>query len=418
SGRDGNYDGFFSPLYSRGREVIGGIGFLRETTERRRIEDALRQSQKMEAVGQLTGGIAHDFNNMLTVIAGNLELLEGKLGDEPRLLRLVTSAALAASRAEKLTQQLLTFSRRQQLRSQPIDFNQIVIGMDDLLHRTVGEHIEIRKQLAAELWPALADPNQIETALLNLILNARDAMPSGGHITIETGNTEVAAGHREFSPGAYAVLSVTDTGQGMSDEVLAHVFEPFFTTKEVGKGTGLGLSQVYGFVKQSAGHVKVDSRVGGGTTVRLYLPRAEGVVGTAEGTPMREQQYRGSECVLVVEDDHGVRDFAVSVLRELGYQVLEAANGDAALDLLGGTPDVDLLFTDVVMPGALSGADLARAALERRPELRVLFTSGYTTRLVEKEWPDRRLELLRKPYRSIDLAERVRAVLNGAPTAA
>jgi PAS domain S-box-containing protein len=418
SGREGNYDGFFSPLYSRGREVIGGIGFLRETTERRRIEDALRQSQKMEAVGQLTGGIAHDFNNMLTVIAGNLELLEGKLGNEPRLLRLVTSAALAASRAEKLTQQLLTFSRRQQLRSQPIDFNQIVIGMDDLLHRTVGEHIEIRKLLAAELWPALADPNQIETALLNLILNARDSMPGGGHITIETSNTQVAPGHREFSPGAYAVLSVADTGQGMSDEVLAHVFEPFFTTKEVGKGTGLGLSQVYGFVKQSAGHVKIDSRPGGGTTVRLYLPRAEGAVGTSGGLPIREQQYRGSECVLVVEDDHGVRDFAVSVLRELGYNVLEAANGDAGLAVLDGNPDIDLLFTDVVMPGTLSGADLAKVALERRPELRVLFTSGYTTRLVEKEWPGRTLELLRKPYRSVDLAARVRAVLNGASTAA
>jgi PAS domain S-box-containing protein len=418
SGREGNYDGFFSPLYSRGREVIGGIGFLRETTERRRIEDALRQSQKMEAVGQLTGGIAHDFNNMLTVIAGNLELLEGKIGDEPRLLRLVTSAALAASRAEKLTQQLLTFSRRQQLRSQPIDFNQIVIGMDDLLHRTVGEHIEIRKQLAAELLPALADPNQIETALLNLILNARDAMPSGGHITIETSNAEMAAGHREFSPGAYAVLSVSDTGQGMSDDVLAHVFEPFFTTKEVGKGTGLGLSQVYGFVKQSAGHVKIESRVGRGTTVRLYLPRAEGAIGPTDGLPIREPQYRGSECVLVVEDDHGVRDFAVSVLRELGYHVLEAANGDAALELLGDGAGIDLLFTDVVMPGTLSGADLAKAALERRPELRVLFTSGYTTRLVEKEWPGRTLELLRKPYRSIDLAARIRGVLNGVSTPA
>ncbi|HEX7970217.1 MAG TPA: PAS domain S-box protein [Stellaceae bacterium] len=418
SGRDGYYDAFFSPLYSRGREVIGGIGFLRETTERRRVEDALRQSQKMEAVGQLTGGIAHDFNNMLTVIAGNLELLEGKLGDEPRLLRLVSSAALAASRAEKLTQQLLTFSRRQQLRSQAIDFNQIVIGMDDLLHRTVGEHIEIRKQLAPELWPALADPNQIETALLNLILNARDAMPGGGHITIETGNAEFAAGHREVAPGPYAILSVSDTGQGMSEEVLAHVFEPFFTTKEVGKGTGLGLSQVYGFVKQSAGHIKIESRVGVGTTVRLYLPRAEGAVGTTGVMPMRDQQYRGSECVLVVEDDHGVRDFAVSVLRELGYQVLEAPSGDAGLDILDVTPDIDLLFTDVVMPGTLSGADLAKAALERRPELSVLFTSGYTTRLVEKEWPASTVELLRKPYRSIDLAARVRSVLNRASTAA
>ncbi len=418
SGRDGYYDAFFSPLYSRGREVIGGIGFLRETTERRRVEDALRQSQKMEAVGQLTGGIAHDFNNMLTVIAGNLELLEGKLGDEPRLLRLVSSAALAASRAEKLTQQLLTFSRRQQLHSQAIDFNQIVIGMDDLLHRTVGEHIEIRKQLAPELWPALADPNQIETALLNLILNARDAMPDGGHITIETGNAEFAVGHREVAPGPYAILSVADTGHGMSEEVLAHVFEPFFTTKEVGKGTGLGLSQVYGFVKQSAGHIKVESRPGAGTTVRLYLPRAENAAGSASVTPMRDQQYRGTECVLVVEDDHGVRDFAVSVLRELGYHVLEAPNGDAALDILDVTPGIDLLFTDVVMPGTLSGADLAKAALERRQDLMVLFTSGYTTRLVEKEWPASTFELLRKPYRSIDLAARVRAVLNRSPAAA
>jgi PAS domain S-box-containing protein len=418
SGREGYYDAFFSPLYSRGREVIGGIGFLRETTERRRVEDALRQSQKMEAVGQLTGGIAHDFNNMLTVIAGNLELLEGRLADEPRLLRLVTSAALAASRAEKLTQQLLTFSRRQQLRPQPIDFNQIVIGMDELLHRTVGEHIEIRKQLAPDLWMALADPNQIETALLNLILNARDAMPNGGRITIETGNAEFAAGHREFAPGTYATLSVGDSGQGMAEEVLAHVFEPFFTTKEVGKGTGLGLSQVYGFVKQSAGHVKIESSVGMGTTVRLYLPRADAVAGVVGTTPMREQQYRGRESVLVVEDDHGVRDFAVSVLRELGYNVLEAANGDMAMELLETKPGVDLLFTDVVMPGTLSGADLAKAALERRPELRVLFTSGYTTRLVEKEWPASTIDLLRKPYRSIDLAARVRSVLNRSSAAA
>jgi PAS domain S-box-containing protein len=417
TGREGYYDAFFSPLYSRGREVIGGIGFLRETTERRRAEDALRQSQKMEAVGQLTGGIAHDFNNMLTVIAGNLELLEGKLADEPRLLRLVGSATLAASRAEKLTQQLLTFSRRQQLRPQPIDFNQIIIGMDDLLHRTVGEHIDIRAQLAPELWPALADPNQIETALLNLILNARDAMPTGGHIVIETGNADFVAAEREISAGAYATLAVTDTGQGMSEEVLAHVFEPFFTTKEVGKGTGLGLSQVYGFVKQSSGHVKIESNTAVGTTVRLYLPRAPGAASLVGGTTAGEQQYRGSECVLVVEDDHGVRDFAVSVLREFGYRVVEAANGDAALELLGTAPDIDLLFTDVVMPGRLSGADLAKAALERHPALRLLFTSGYTTRLVEKEWPENTVDLLRKPYRSIDLAARIRAVLDRSAVA-
>ncbi|HWI28760.1 MAG TPA: PAS domain S-box protein [Stellaceae bacterium] len=417
TGREGFFEGYFAPLYSRGREVIGGIAFLRETTERRRIEDALRQSQKMEAVGQLTGGIAHDFNNMLTVIAGNLELLESKVGDRPRLLRLVNSAAMAASRAEKLTQQLLTFSRRQQLRPQPIDFNQIVIGMDDLLHRTVGEHIDVGKQLAPELWPALADPNQIETALLNLILNARDAIRHTGRITIETANAVVTTAQGDLAPGAYAILSVADTGHGMSEEVLAHVFEPFFTTKEVGKGTGLGLAQVYGFVKQSSGHVRIESRVGEGTTVRVYLPRAEGGVGIAGMAPIRAQQYRGSETVLVVEDDHGVRDFAVSVLRELGYRVLEAANGDAALGLVDSTSNINLLFTDVVMPGALNGADLAKTALERRPELRVLFTSGYTTRLVEKEWPEG-ADLLRKPYRSIDLAQRVRASLDRTSAAA
>ncbi|HZT50808.1 MAG TPA: PAS domain-containing protein, partial [Stellaceae bacterium] len=418
TGRGGFYEAYFSPLYSRGREVIGGIGFLRETTERRRIEDALRQSQKMEAVGQLTGGIAHDFNNMLTVIAGNLELLEGKLARDPRLLRLVNSAALAASRAEKLTQQLLTFSRRQTLRPQAVDFNQIIIGMDDLLHRTVGETIEVRTQLSPELWPAMADPNQLETALLNLVLNARDAMPGGGQVTLETTNAMIGRGHHEIAPGAYSVLSVSDTGHGMPEHVLAHVFEPFFTTKEVGKGTGLGLSQVYGFISQSSGYVRIDSREGQGTTVRLYLPRAEGAADAQDLAPIRERPYRGNETVLVVEDDHGVRDFAASVLRELGYHVLEASSGEAALDVIDSQPDIDLLFTDVVMPGQLTGADLARSARDRRPELRVLFTSGYTTRILEKEWPNGEVEFLRKPYRSIDLAERVRAILDGPEIAA
>ena len=418
TGRNGFYEAYFSPLYSRAREVLGGIGFLRETTERRRIEDALRQSQKMEAVGQLTGGIAHDFNNMLTVIAGNLELLEGKLADDPRLLRLVNSATLAASRAEKLTQQLLTFSRRQQLRPQAVDFNQIIIGMDDLLHRTVGETIEIRATLAPELWPARADPNQLETALLNLVLNARDAMPGGGRVTIETMNVEIGRSDAELAPGAYASLAIGDTGYGMSEEVLAHVFEPFFTTKEVGKGTGLGLSQVYGFISQSAGHVRVESHEGKGTVVRLYLPRAEGATFAGSLSPMREHPNRGSETVLVVEDDHGVRDFAASVLRGLGYRVLEASTGDRAIEVLNEHPDIDLLFTDVVMPGRINGADLARIARDRRPDLPVLFTSGYTTRLLEKEWPPETVELLRKPYRSIDLADRVRAILDRPERAA
>ncbi|HUK58401.1 MAG TPA: PAS domain S-box protein [Stellaceae bacterium] len=412
TGRNGFYEAYFAPLMSSGQVIVGGIGFLRETTERRRIEDALRQAQKMEAVGQLTGGIAHDFNNMLTVIAGNLELLESKLTSEPRLSRLVTSAALAASRAEKLTQQLLTFSRRQQLRPQPVDLNQIIIGLDDLLHRTVGETIEIRSSLAPDIWPAMADPNQLETALLNLVLNARDAIASGGRITLETANVEIARGNAQMALGAYAMLSITDTGSGMSEHVLAHVFEPFFTTKEIGKGTGLGLAQVYGFINQSQGHVRIDSKEGQGTTVRLYLPRAEGAAGAGLSSQAREQPYRGSETVLVVEDDHGVRDFAASVLRELGYRVLEASSGDSALQLLERIEAIDLLFTDVVMPGRLNGVDLAREALDRRADLRVLFTSGYTTRLVEKGWPAEDVELLRKPYRSVDLAERVRTVLD------
>ena len=412
TGRNGFYEAYFAPLMSSGQAIVGGIGFLRETTERRRIEDALRQAQKMEAVGQLTGGIAHDFNNMLTVIAGNLELLESKLAGEPRLSRLVTSASLAASRAEKLTQQLLTFSRRQQLRPQPVDLNQIIVGMDDLLHRTVGETIEIRTSLAPDIWSAMADPNQLETALLNLVLNARDAIAGGGTITLETENVEVVRGDAQIAPGYYATLAIADTGSGMSEHVLAHVFEPFFTTKEVGKGTGLGLAQVYGFISQSQGHVRIDSTEGQGTTVRLYLPRAEGASDSGLVSQTREHPNRGSETVLVVEDDHGVRDFAASVLRELGYRVLEASSGDRALELLENIGAVDLLFTNVVMPGRLNGVDLAREALDRRSGLRVLFTSGYTTRLVEKGWPAEDVELLRKPYRSVDLAERIRTILD------
>ena len=353
--------------------------------EREAAQDALRQAQKMEAVGQLTGGIAHDFNNLLTVVVGNIDMAQRALkeaGGEPRAERVLASAQKGAERAAALTQRLLAFSRRQPLAPKPLDVDKLVQGMSDLLHRSLGEIVRLEIVTSPGLWRIEADPNQLEAALLNLAVNARDAMPGGGVLTVETANARLdeayAQQNAEVPPGQYVCIAVTDTGSGMPKELLEKVFEPFFTTKEVGKGTGLGLSMVYGFVKQSGGHVKLYSEEGKGTTVRMYLPRMLG-----EAAPEAEAEIvpglevsRAAETILVVEDDDDVRAYTVNVLRDLGYRVIEAHDGLSALRLLErqGAP-VELLFTDVVMPG-MSGRELADEARKIQPDLRVLYTSG------------------------------------------
>jgi PAS domain S-box-containing protein len=391
----------------------------RDVTAQREAESRLQQAQKMDVVGQLTGGIAHDFNNLLTVVMGNLDFDSERLPADLRAS--VENALHAAERGAALTHRLLAFSRRQTLVAGPVDFNRLATSMEDLLRRALGEHVEIELRLDHALWTALADSGQVEDALLNLAVNARDAMPGGGKLTIETGNAHLdedyAAHNTEVAPGDYAVLAVTDTGVGMAPEVLERVFEPFFTTKEVGKGTGLGLSMVYGFAKQSRGHVRIYSEVGHGTTVRLYLPRLTGsdptdrtaLAGAATPSP----RPRGGETILVVEDDAQVRAFVLRELRELGYRVLEAEDGPRALRLLESDAAIDLLFTDVVMPGGMTGYQLAEAGRRSRPSLKTLFTSGYTESSVQRvNKLDPGIRLLSKPYRKHDLATRIRAALD------
>jgi PAS domain S-box-containing protein len=392
-----------------------------DVTQRLELEAQLQQGRRLEAVGQLTGGVAHDFNNLLTVILGNADLLAEQLADQPLLLPLAEMTRTAAERGAELTQRLLAFARRQALQPQAVDTHQLLAGMDALLRRTLPANIELELVRAAGLWPAMVDPVQLESAVLNLALNARDAMPDGGKITLETANAWIdqayADRHADVSPGQYVLLSVSDTGSGMGAEQLARAFEPFFTTKGVGKGSGLGLSMVYGFVKQSHGHVKLYSEPGHGTTARLYLPRADSAPEAPAATRRDEQDFRGSATVLVVEDDALVRRHAQDVLAGLGYRVLGAENGDAALVLLRQRDDIDLLFTDVVMPGALNGRQLAEAALQLRPALKVLYTSGYTENaIVHHGRLDRGVHLLPKPYRSLELARKVHLVLQ-APKA-
>ena len=396
------------------------IATLRDLTERKSTEEQLRQAQKMEAIGQLTGGVAHDFNNLLTVILGNTELLAGELADNPRLARMAGMARSAAERGAALTQRLLAFGRRQPLLPESIDLNAVVQGMDELLRRTLGEHIEIRTILSADLHSANADRAQLETAILNLALNARDAMSNGGKLIIESANIQLdadyAATRPEVTAGPYVMLSITDTGAGMPPEVRDRAFEPFFTTKDVGKGSGLGLSMVYGFAKQSRGHVSLYSEVGHGTTVKLYLPEADVEAVRATSPARTAPAPTGNETVLVVEDDRDVRDYVVRLLKTLGYNVAEAATGPDALRWLeAGTP-VDLVFTDLVMPDGMTGMDLAAAALKSRPELRIMYTSGYSEEAAVhggKLQPG--VRLLRKPYRKDDLARAVRAAIEGPP---
>ena len=387
--------------------------------ERERVEEALRQAQKMEAVGQLTGGIAHDFNNLLTVVSGNIDMARRILGEDgdARALRAIGNAMKGADRAASLTQRLLAFSRRQPLQPKQVDVNRIIAGMSDLLDRALGETVELETVAAAGAWRVEVDPNQLESAILNLAVNARDAMPDGGKLTVETSNCRIdenyAAGHADVAPGQYVLIAVTDTGTGMPADVVSKAWDPFFSTKEVGKGTGLGLSQVYGYVKQSGGHVKIYSEVGHGTTVKIYLPRLPADMHMeeerAEEAPTA---LPGEENVLVVEDDDDVRIYTVESLRELGYRVIEAHDGTSALRLLERqeTP-ISLLLTDVVMPG-MSGRELADEARARQPDLKVLFTTGYARNaIVHGGRLDPGVELLPKPFTFEALAAKVRDVL-------
>jgi PAS domain S-box-containing protein len=389
----------------------------RDITEQRQTEEQLRQSQKMEAVGQLTGGVAHDFNNLLQVIGGNLQLLQRDMAGNARALSRLRTAVGAVERGARLASHLLAFARRQPL--QPLVFNvgRLVRGMDDMLRRPLGESIQVETLLPGDLWNTFADPNQLENVLLNLAINARDAMPEGGTLKIEARNARLderdARLHPEVMPGEYVLLAVSDTGCGMPPEVLERVFEPFFTTKPEGRGTGLGLSMVYGFVKQSGGHIQLSSQVGRGTTIELYLPRALQAEETAPLEPATGPVEGGSETILVVEDNTEVRATVVEMLTELGYRVLKASDGQSALAILQSGIPVDLLFTDVVMPGPVRGAELARRARELLPALEVLFTSGYTEdTLATGGRLDPGIHLLSKPHRREDMARKVRQLLD------
>ncbi len=388
---------------------------LEQIDAREKAEDALRQSQKMEAVGQLTGGIAHDFNNMLAVIIGALELLKrrAKRG-ETNIDELADAALDGAQRAASLTQRLLAFSRQQALRPEPVDVNKLVAGVSELLRRTIGENIRIETVLGAGMWRTSVDPHQLENALLNLGANSRDAMPDGGRLTVETANSHLDNGYAQsagVSPGQYVMLAVTDTGSGMEPDVVAKAFDPFFTTKGVGKGTGLGLSQVYGFVRQSGGHVKIYSEVGQGTSIKIYLPRFMGELATpATAASEAIVPETDGTCVLVVEDEEAVRNFAVAALKEIGYRVISAPDAALGLAQLKQNPDVAVLFTDIVMPG-LNGRQLADEALRLRPTLKVLFTTGYTKNaVVHNGVLDAGVHLLSKPFTIEQLSTAMRTV--------
>jgi PAS domain S-box-containing protein len=392
---------------------------IERTEQLHRNEETLRQAQKMEAIGQLTGGVAHDFNNLLQIILGNLETVQRNLPvDSGRLRRAAAHAMNGARRAASLTQRLLAFSRRQPLSPKSIDVNILVSGMSELLYRTLGETIAIETVRGAGLWRVEVDPNELEAAILNLAVNARDAMPDGGQLTIETANTHIdstyAAAHAEVLTGQYVAISVSDIGSGMDAKTTSQAFEPFFTTKPVGKGTGLGLSQVYGFVKQSGGHVKIYSEVGQGTTVKIYLPRFSGdgaLEDVTDQPPLPEGKTE--ETILVLEDDDDVRAYSVETLRELGYRVIEAHDGPSALRLLERQPRVDLLFTDVVLPSGMTGAQVAAKAQEIRPGVKVLFTTGYARNVIIHHGRlDKGVQLIVKPFGFAELAAKVRDVLD------
>jgi len=384
-----------------------------------KMEIQLQQSQRLEALGQLTGGIAHDFNNLLTVILGNTEALVDKLYDQPRLRALADLSRTAAQRGATLTHRLLTFARRQKLEPSAIDIGMLLRGMHELLGRTLGENIDISVRINPHIGLARVDSVQLESAILNLCINARDAMPEGGDLTIEAANVEIDSDYNIINPdafvGEYVMVAISDTGHGIPPEYLDRIFDPFFTTKEFGKGTGLGLSMVYGFIKQSSGHIKIYSEQGSGTTIRMYIPRADRTDVVSSEPKEDSILLTGDECILLVEDDTLVREYADGLLQSLGYRVIAARNGSQALEILGGDNQIDLLFTDIVMPGGINGRELSEAALKLRPELKILFTSGYTENAaLHQGYLDPGFHLLSKPYRRVQLAAKVRATLDGA----
>ena len=386
-----------------------------EAERRDLAEQALRQSQKMEAVGQLTGGVAHDFNNLLTIIIGNLGIAKRGVV-EARAERALNNALVGAERAAQLTQRLLAFSRRQPLNPRVLDINKLIVAISDLLTRTLGENVQLETISGAGLWNVEVDASEMESTLLNLALNARDAMPDGGKLTIETGNAyldeEYCRKHEGIAPGQYILIAVSDSGAGMSAETIDRAFEPFFTTKEAGKGTGLGLSQVYGFMKQSGGHVKIYSEPGEGTTIKLYLPRRDGDEVAATADDDLNAERGGGETILIVEDDDGVRQYASEILRDLNYQVIEAKNSATALRLLDADKKFDLLLTDVVLPGK-NGRELASEVERRRPGTKIIFMTGYSRNaIVHQGRLDPGIELIPKPLTERVLARKIRQLLN------
>ncbi|MEZ5831493.1 MAG: response regulator [Dongiaceae bacterium] len=406
-----------APLYDADQHVRGAVCVVEDVTASKVTQRQLEHAQRMEAVGQLTGGLAHDFNNLLAVVIGNLDLLQDQPGLNASAKESVDLALKASLGGANLIRQLLAFSRRQTLSPKPFDMGQLATSTQELLSRTLGEHIEVEMRLAPDLWPALADATQVESAIANLAINARDAMPDGGRLTLEAANKHLderyAATNPEVEPGDYVMLAVSDTGTGIPPEILSRVFDPFFTTKEHGKGSGLGLSMIYGFAKQSRGHVRIYSEVGEGTTVRLYLPRAvDKVAAAAPSESKRTDADKIDAIVLVVEDNVDVRKIVSRLLRDFGCTIVEANGAAAALDILQSDRKIDLMFSDVVMPGGMSGAELVHAARHLRPGIKTLLTTGFAEAALraQVQFADAG-EILSKPYRREDLARKIRSVL-------
>lgn len=400
----------YAALEEEVRQRREAEAMVKRFEEKEATESKVRQAQKMEAIGQLTGGVAHDFNNILTVITGTIEILSDAVKDRPHLTQITDLMGGAAARGAELTKHLLAFSRRQPLQPRNTDVNALIVDAARLLRPTLGEHIEIESMLAHDSAPALIDPSQLSTAILNLALNARDAMPDGGKLTLETKNVVLdenyARQNSEVKPGSYVMIAVSDTGTGIPANLLEKVFEPFFTTKEAGKGSGLGLSMVYGFARQSNGHIKIYSEEGHGTTVKLYLPQASG--SGAEEHAGETTSYAGEhsdQTILIVEDDPLVRQYVLAQINRFGFRTLAAANAAEALAIVDGPERIDLLFTDIMLPGGVNGRQLASEAIKRRPQLKVLYTSGYAENaLVHHGRLDAGVLLLPKPYVSADLA--------------